>query len=89
MEYVINLLKNDLNVELRALAAANELTRGNGFNMDDATQQAFDESRKLAYQRIPQLEKAIKILELPKKYDCPNCQGNGCTTCNGFGYLTY
>lgn len=24
-----------------------------------------------------------------KRYDCPNCQGCGCTTCAGFGYLEY
>lgn len=24
-----------------------------------------------------------------KRYDCPNCQGCGCTTCGGFGYLEY
>lgn len=23
------------------------------------------------------------------KYDCPNCQGGGCVTCGGAGYLEY
>lgn len=24
-----------------------------------------------------------------QRYDCPNCQGCGCTTCGGAGYLEY
>jgi hypothetical protein len=89
MKYAIDLLQRDLNIELRSLAAATEFTKGNGFSMSKATQEAFDESKRLAEQRIPQLEKAIKILKMPQKYDCQNCQGNGCVTCHGFGYLTY
>lgn len=30
-----------------------------------------------------------KLKEKPKTYPCPNCQGCGCTTCGGFGSLTY
>jgi len=29
-----------------------------------------------------------KLKKEPKTYPCPNCQGCGCTTCGGFGYIT-
>lgn len=31
---------------------------------------------------------AFNHVAKPKTYPCPNCQGCGCTTCGGFGYIT-
>jgi len=28
------------------------------------------------------------VISSKEEYDCPNCQGNGCPTCNGFGTLS-
>ncbi|HWY11951.1 MAG TPA: hypothetical protein VN026_11530 [Bacteroidia bacterium] len=62
MEYAIQLLQSALNDELRALASANELTAGNGFRFNNETLKAFESSRELAKERIPQLQKAITLI---------------------------
>lgn len=31
----------------------------------------------------------IKQKHVPETVPCPNCQGCGCTTCGGYGTLTY
>ena len=63
MEYVLKILQDNLNSELRALATANEVINGNGFRLSDATMLAFLESKKLANERIPQLTEAIEKLK--------------------------
>jgi bacterioferritin (cytochrome b1) len=62
MKYVLEILKRDLNEELRAKAVSKEVTAGNGFHFNNQTMEAFMESSRLADERIPQLEKAIEIL---------------------------
>ncbi|CAD8327763.1 hypothetical protein [uncultured phage] len=62
MEYVIELLQKKLNQELTALESANQMLKGKGFIMNEDTQKAFEESRRLAFIRIPQLKEAIELL---------------------------
>jgi hypothetical protein len=65
--YALELLQNALNEELRYLATANEVTRGNGFRFNNATMKAFDTSKYLAEKRIPDLQDAIDKLCAGKK----------------------
>jgi len=58
--YAVELLQNALNEELRHLATANEITAGNGFKFNNQTINAFSTSKRLAEERIPQLENALK-----------------------------
>lgn len=67
MEYVIELLKTKLNNELKQLEIANQMLKGKGFIMNEDTQEAFEESRKLAFIRIPQLKEAIELLTFKTK----------------------
>lgn len=67
MEYVIQLLQKKLNQELTALESANQMLRGKGFIMNEDTQKAFEESRRIASIRIPQLKEAIKSLTIKTK----------------------
>lgn len=62
MEYVIELLKTKLNNELKELEIANQMLKGKGFIMNEDTQKAFEESKRLALIRIPQLKQAIDLL---------------------------
>ncbi len=66
MEYVINLLKEKLDNEYIALYSAQEITRGNGMTIAPTAMDAFRKSRRLAEERIPQLEQAIKNLSETK-----------------------
>lgn len=63
MNYVLELLKSRLKDELIAEQSAKQAMQGNGFHMLKPTMDAFQESLRLARERIPQLEKAIKIIE--------------------------
>ena len=62
MEYVIELLQIKLNNELKELETANQMLKGKGFIMNLDTQKAFEESKRLASIRIPQLQEAINLL---------------------------
>ncbi len=62
MDYVINLINEELKKELIALATAKALTQGEGFIMERATMNAFQEQKRLAEERIPQLRAAVKKL---------------------------
>ena len=44
--------------------------------------------RAMALQKAYAALAADKANE-PTTYPCPNCQGCGCPTCNGYGTLTY
>ena len=66
MKYPLEILQSDLNNELRALEIGKQATKGQGFYMDNATMEAFEESIRIAKERIPQLEKAIKLLNKSK-----------------------
>lgn len=61
--YALKILKESLNNELRYLASAKEITSGNGFKFDNITMNAFNESKRVAEERIPDLIKAINTLE--------------------------
>lgn len=63
MEYVISILKSKLRDERVAKGQADEWLRGSGIsgkNKQDID--AFEESRRIAMERIPQLEKAINVI---------------------------
>lgn len=62
MEYVFELLQKKLDNELKELEIAKQMLKGKGFIMNEHTQKAFQESRKLASIRIPQLKQAIDLL---------------------------
>ncbi len=63
MNYAKQLLQSALNSEIRAKVSAQELTAGNGFRFNQATHEAFGESLRLAEERIPQLDEAIRAIE--------------------------
>ena len=60
MKYVLEILHGHLRQEVIALQSAKH---SKSDAMSNLTAQAFAESRRLAEERIPQLEEAIKILE--------------------------
>lgn len=63
MNYAIELLKTELLNEHVAKGQADEYLVGSGMSAKNrATIEAFEESRRLAKERIPQLEKAIEKL---------------------------
>ena len=62
MKYVIELLQEKLENELKELEIANQMLKGKGFIMNQENQKAFEESRELACIRIPQLKQAIDLL---------------------------
>ncbi len=65
-EYAIEILKEHLRNELRYAHDADEHIENAGgvhFEMTRDTKQAFQESRRIAWERIPQLKKAIELLE--------------------------
>lgn len=64
MEYVINLIQSHLNEELRQLQISKEITAGNGMRFSKETMAAFDESRRLAEERIPQLKLALERISI-------------------------
>ena len=73
MEYVKQLLQTELNKELIALETSSSITSGGGFRINNAAMKAFAESRRLAEERIPQLEKALKtIAEIKKQMEKQN-----------------
>jgi len=63
MNYVIDLLQKRLDHELKELDVANQMLQGRGFSMPKDTQDAFEKSREIAYERIPQLKEAIEIIK--------------------------
>lgn len=64
MKYVLELMQTKLNNELKELETANQMLKGKGFIMNEDTQKAFNESRRLASIRIPQLKQAIEVLTI-------------------------
>lgn len=62
MKYVLELLQTKLNNELKELETASQILKGKGFIMNEDTQKAFEESKRLASIRIPQLQEALELL---------------------------
>jgi hypothetical protein len=63
MKYAIELLKSELINERVDKAQANEWLQGSGISGKNRSDiEAFEESRRIAIERIPQLEKAINLL---------------------------
>lgn len=63
MKYVIELLKSELVNERVAKGQADEWLHGSGMSGKNKSDiEAFEESRRLAKERIPQLETAIALL---------------------------
>lgn len=60
--YAVQLLQEALRVELIAKETASQF-KGIGFQMDNMTIKAFDESRRLANERIPQLMDALEKIQ--------------------------
>lgn len=46
-------------------------------------------SKKVVEALSTMIDLAVNHVPKPETYPCPNCQGCGCTTCGGFGTLTY
>ena len=62
MEYIVNMLQSKLNEELRQREIACQMLERKGFVMGESTTNAFNESRRIADERIPQLVKALEII---------------------------
>ncbi len=63
MDYVLNNLQESLDNEYKALAVAESMTVDGAVAISNVTEKAFQESKRLANERIPQLEKAIEVLK--------------------------
>lgn len=63
MEYSIELLKSALRDERIAKGQADEYLHGSGMSTKDRKDiAAFEESRRIACERIPDLERALDVL---------------------------
>lgn len=80
MEYVLDMLKTALRNELIAEEQATQCLRESAVleqtsttcgirSMKEETKAAFEESKRLAQERIPQLQTAIERLEFEKSLD--------------------
>lgn len=67
MEYIIDLLQKRLEDELKAEEIATQAVSVHAMQIKNKTLQVFYESKRLAEERIPQLEKAILILKKSNK----------------------
>lgn len=63
MEYVIQMLESKLNNELREREIAIQMLERKSHVMGEQTRKAFDESCRIADERIPQFVNALNLLK--------------------------